>query len=269
MTCSCKSRSSEIESANDPVNENMKEMFLSQISDFPVIDDSAKFIADLIRVYDLDLKDNIIGEKKEAISTYKKVKINGSLKDYIFIEYDYENGCTAAFPWKYQLLLSTSGKLIHTFNALRFEFISVFPNQNPFLVTLSATGKGNGIHQIYKMKTDELVNVLDENQAYYPQTYDVHEDNRVNDPNELAIQVNDFNQDGFNDISFKGKIVWIQEMGENEAFLDSEIINRKEVAHAVQNPFKTISVEYIFLYDQKSGHFKVKENYRKKYNLKD
>jgi hypothetical protein len=138
----CKNNSSELETLNSSEINEIEDSVLTQISDFPSINDTAQFIADIVRIYNLEIVDDPNRETKEAISIYKKVKIYGSAEDYIFIEYDYEDGSTASFPWKYQLLLTTNGKLVDKLTALRFDFLPIFPNQNPFLVTVTATRKG-------------------------------------------------------------------------------------------------------------------------------
>ncbi|MDW9378702.1 hypothetical protein [Chryseobacterium sp. JV558] len=48
---------------------------------------------------------------------------------------------------------------------------------------------------------------------------------------------------------------------------DNTTIDGKEINYSIDNPFKKIPVEYIFLYDQKTGHFKAKEDYAEKYKL--
>ncbi|MDD2983448.1 MAG: hypothetical protein PHQ74_08670 [Crocinitomicaceae bacterium] len=265
----CSNQSSKVENSKALEIETIADTVRFQIAGFPVIVDTTQFIANLISVYNLEVELDPNRINSDAITVYKKVKIHGSTADYLLIEYDYKNGSTAAFPWKYQLLLNSAGKLVHTFNALRFEFLSVFPNQNPFLLTVTATGKGNGKHQLYKMRNNELVNVLDENLEAHLQTYDAHEDDRINEPSELSIHIQDDNTDGFNDLFFRGNVVFTQGMTKNGHWFDSEIINGKQVDYSAQNPFKKIPVEYIFLYDQQSGHFKVKENYKEKYNLQD
>ena len=50
---------------------------------------------------------------------------------------------------------------------------------------------------------------------------------------------------------------------------DSETINGKTITYSEENPFKKIPVEFVFLYDKQTGHFKEKENYTKKYGLDD
>jgi hypothetical protein len=240
-----------------------------QVADFPKIKDTTKFIADLQQIFKIEVGESPSQKANEKITTYKKVKIYGSDNDYFFIEYDYEDGCMAAYPWKYQLLLTSDGKIVKTLSGLRFEFIKIIKNQNPFLMIVSATSKGNGGHEIFKITNDTLEDVFDSNLDYFVRTYDAHEDNSINEPNELALRVKDFNNDGYNDISFYGKIVLIQRQTKNGEWFDCDVINGKTITYSVDNPFKKIPVEFVFLYDKQTGHFKAKENYTKKYGLKD
>ncbi|MFT4523694.1 MAG: hypothetical protein ACI8ZN_002649 [Bacteroidia bacterium] len=83
----------------------------------------------------------------------------------------------------------------------------------------------------------------------------------------MALKVNDFSNNGLNDISFKGKIVLIKGQTENGDWFDSETLNGKEVTYSVVNPFKKIPVEFVFLYDKESGHFKANKRYSKTYEL--
>jgi hypothetical protein len=240
-----------------------------QVTDFPTIKDTTEFIADLRKIFELEVDESPSQKENEEITTYEKVKIFGSDKDYIFIEYDYKDGCGAAFPWKFQLLLTTEGKLVKTLYGQRFEFIEIFKNQNPFLLTVTGTSKGNGGHQIFKITNDTLEDVFESNFDYFVRTYDAHEDNSINEPNELNLKVKDFNNDGYNDISFYGKIVLIQGQTKNGDWFDSETINGKTITYSVDNPFKKIPVEFVFLYDKQTGHFKARENYTEKYGLDD
>ena len=238
-----------------------------QIDDFPTIKDTSKFIVDLRQVFGLEVDENPSQKPNGKISTYRKVKIYGSDSDYFFIEYDYRDGSGASFPWKYQLLLTLDGKLIKTLSGQRFDFVEIFENENPFLLTVIGTSKGNGGHELYKISGDTLENVYEGYFDYKLRTFDAHEDNRIYEPNELTLKIKDFNNDGFNDISFNGKIVLIRGQTKNGDWFDSETKNGKEVTYSIDNPFKKIPVEFIFLYDQQTGHFKAKENYTKKYGL--
>ena len=74
---------------------------------------------------------------------------------------------------------------------------------------------------------------------------------------------NDVNKDGYNDIVFSGEELMLGKYTKDSIWYDCEIINGKEVPYDLNNPGSIIPVKYIFLYDDKSGHFKVKENYLK------
>lgn len=254
-----------------PVTETQEKIDTNfrQVANFPTIKDTTKFIADLRQIFELEVDESPSQKINEEITTYKKVKIYGSDKDYIFIEYDYKNGCGAAFPWKYQLLLTTDGKLVETLSGQRFEFVEIFKNKNPFLLIAHGTSKGNGGHELLKISADTLENVYECDLDYFVRTYDAHEDNKINEPNELNLKVNDFNNDGYNDIAFVGKIVLIQGQTKNGDWFDSETINGKTITYSVDNPFKKIPVEFVFLYNKQTEHFKAKENYTEKYKLGD
>ena len=240
-----------------------------QVANFPTIKDTTNFITDLRNIFELEVDESPYQKENEEITTYKRVRIYGSDKDYIFIEYDYKVGCGAAFPYKYQLLLTLNGKLVRTLSGQRYEFVEIFKNEYPFLMTVVGTSKGNGGHELFKITNDTLEDVFESNLDYFVRTYDAHEDNSINEPNELNLKVKDFNNDGYNDISFYGNIVLIQGRTKNGDWYDSETINGKTITYSVDNPFKKIPVEFAFLYDKQTGHFKAKENYTEKYWLND
>jgi len=149
----------------------------------------------------------------------------------------------------------------------RFEFVEIFKNENPFLLTVLGTYKGNGGHELFKFSADTLENVYKVYFVYFIRTYDAHQDNIIYEPHELKLKIKDYNNDGFNDIAFVGKIVYIQGQTKKGDWFDSEIINGKYITYSIDNPYKKIQVEFIFIYDKLCGHFKVKENYIEKYKL--
>ena len=249
-----------------PETQGKTEKVFRHVSDFPTIKDTTQFITDLRQTFDLEVDESPYQKANEKISTYRKVKLYGSDKEYIFIEYDYKDGCMAAYPWKYQLLLTTEGKLIKSIAGQRFEFVEIFPNQNPFLLSVIATAKGNGGHEIYKITADTLENVYE---GYGIQTFDGHQDNKIFEPNELKLVVKDFNGDGFNDVVFEGNLVYIQGKTKDGDWYDTETINGKTITYSIDNPFKKVPIKFVFLYDTKTGHFNAKENFNKKYKLDD
>jgi hypothetical protein len=134
---------------------------------------------------------------------------------------------------------------------------------------VTSTGAGNGMHEMYRISEDTLENVLDYNFNSMLGTYDAHHDNRVNEPFELYPRINDYDADGVNDISFNGKIVLIQGQTENGDWFDSESIHGKTIHYSIDNPYKKIPVELVFLYNPKTKHFCQKENYIERYGIKD
>ncbi|MEO8770743.1 MAG: hypothetical protein ABI402_11675 [Ferruginibacter sp.] len=231
------------------------------VKKFPVISDTPNFIKELKENCHLD--EHRIEEEK--INFFKKTKLYGSNKEFYIVEYDYSDGPTCAFPWKYQIVFNTSGKLIDILSAIRIDIVKIFPNDNPFLIQVSSTGHGNGGHEIYRINCDTLQNILDGFLGYYPKTYDSNEDCCVNKPYEFHYKISDANNDGYKDITFYGEIVLIQGRTKQGDWYDYETINGKEVDYSLDNPYKTIPAAYTFLYDHKRKHFIEKEDYSKKY----
>jgi hypothetical protein len=236
--------------------ENTNKIF-RQVADFPIIKDTTKFITDLRQNFGLEVDESPAQKANEKITTFKKLKIYGSDKDYFFIEYDYGDGSMSSYPWKYQLLLTTDGNLVKALTGQRFDFVTIFPNQNPFLLTVTATAKGNGGHEIYKISADTLQNVYEGYFDYDVQTYDAHGDLSVFEPYELNIEFKDQNNDGFNDIVFTGQKLMLGKYTKDSLWYDVE--NGKPFT--IENPAVRISIKYIFLYDKQTGHFKAKEKY--------
>lgn len=239
------------------------------LEDYPAIKDSSKFIQNLRQAFDLHIHESPSQQESEKITVFRKVKIHGSDQDYYFIEYNWKVGSTSQYPWKYQLLLTKDGKLLKTLAADRYQFVSIFPKGNPFLLATIVTGHGNGGHELYKVTADSLENVYEGYYDFNLRTYDAHEDNKVYEPHELSLKIKDYNNDGFNDIAFTGKFVLIQGRTPDGFWYDNTTIDGKEVNYSIDNPYKKIPIEYIFLYDQKTGHFKPKGDYREKYKLFD
>jgi len=232
-----------------------RDSLFREVANFPIISDTAKFINDLRQTFSLDVNENPFRSEDEKITTFKKVKIYGSDKDYFFIEYDWtDDAPMCEFPWKCQLLLTTDGKLVKIFDGQRFDFVTIFPNQHPFLLIVIATAKGNGVHEIYKITADTVEDVYEGDDV---QTYDAEQDLSVFEPSELKINFVDENRDGFNDIVFTGQKLMLGKYTKDSVWYDVE----DGKPFTVENPADRIPIKYIFLYDKKTGHFKAKENY--------
>lgn len=238
------------------------------IAAFPRINDTCDFIKQLKTFAELELCAlNGDPKFKERISCYRKIKLNGSDKEYILCEYSYGSGCNTGFPWKYQLLFTPKGKLIATLSALRFRLLKVFSGQNPFLLVLVSSAKGNGGHQLFKMSDDTLENVYEGYINYQTETYDAHEDNAVYEPNELKAAVEDVDKDGFNDLVFRGNLVLIQGLTKDSVWYDDEIRRKDTITYSINHPFKKLPVQYVYLYNPKDGHFVENEKYSIKYSI--
>jgi hypothetical protein len=268
-TFGCSNKQTPKDEKSTVTETQITDTIFKQVAGFPTIKDTTKFIADLRQIFELEVDESSFQKANEKITTFKKVKIYGSDNDLFFIEYDYRDGSGAAFPWKYQILITKDGKLVKTLSGQRFEFVEIFKNENPFLLIVTGTSKGNGGHELYKFSADTLENVYEGYFDYAIRTYDAHQDNRIYEPNELTLKVKDFNNDGYIDISFYGTIVLIQGQSKNGDWFDSETINGKTITYSVDNPFKKIPVEFVFLYDKQTGHFKERENCTEKYGLDD
>jgi hypothetical protein len=208
------------------------------VENFPLIKDSVKFIKQLRDVFGLEEYESESQKTFEHIKLCKKIKLFGSNDVFYFLEYDLVDGCGASFPWKYQFLLSEKGKPIAKLGGIRYEFVTILKNQNPYLLIVNSTYKGNGGHEIYKIANDTVENVFDGFSDYFPRTYDIHEDNHINSPGELKMKIIDKNKDNLNDFVFYGHII-----SGNEK----------------------VPVSFVFLYNKKSGHFEGEEDYSKKY----
>ena len=246
-----------------------EETFFGLLADFPIIADTASFIAELQKTFELESDINV-SLKHGIITTFERVKLYGSTSDFYFIEYDWGySGAMASYPWKHQLLLTQQGKLVKTLSAQRFQFVEVFKNQHPFLLAVVVTSKGNGGHQLFKISGDTLENVYEGYYDYATQTYDAHQDIAIYKPNELILSVKDVDLDGYNDLTFSGQLVYIRGQTKLGDWYDSETINGRELQYSMENPFKTKPIEFVFLYDKQTGHFKAKEKYVEPTKLRD
>ena len=227
------------------------------VKNYPTIKDTAYFIRELKNNFHISEFKQRRGETQlEVINIFKKIKLYGSKKEYYLIEYDYHDGSMASFPWKIQFIFDSSGTLVKSFQALRTDLVTIFTNQNPFFLVTIVSGKGNGGHEIYKFSGDSLENVYEGYYDYETQTYDVHGDRWVYEPNELNLSIKDFNRDGYNDISFSGKLVLLEGY-KNNTWYNCEGAN----CFSIDHPFKKLTIRYAFLYDSTTGHFVESDKY--------
>ncbi|BAV06412.1 hypothetical protein SAMN05421788_10767 [Filimonas lacunae] len=212
------------------------------IKQYPLIKDSAAFIKALqenCHIYTLH-------HHRVTINYFKKVKFYGSDLFYYLLEYDFHDGSNASFPWKDQYLFTISGKLVTRLRTMRLSLLRIFPDAKPFLFGVSATAKGNGWHEIYRINKDTVEQLMEQFRGNRPLTYDGYDDNDINSPFEFAHTCTDQNLDGYNDIVFTGTIRY--------SSVDMSSIYDK-----------SRKVKLTFLYHPETGHFVPMEDYSKKY----
>ena len=181
------------------------------------------------------------------MNLFKKIKLYGSNKQFYLIEYDFQDGPTAGFPWKQQFIFDATGKFIKALSEMRVDIVNIFPKENSFLIGVSATGQGNGGHAVYRINSDTIEQIYDGFLGYRPETYDDNEDGDINEPNEFRYRILDVNKDGYNDIVFFGKVRYAKfDLGERD---------------------KIIFAKYVFLYNKNKEHFIEQEDYSKKYEF--
>lgn len=229
----------------------------------PQIADTALFINELKSFTNLEVEDNAVSAKSQQISYYKKVKLFGSEAEYIFIEYQYKNALKPNTYSKHQVLLAKDGRLVQSFQASDFQLVEILPKQYPFLMLLYITADGIGGHSIYKLKDEALESVYDGYTKDGVISYDANEDNKVYDPFELEFVVYDYNMDGTNDISFRGKTVYIQGLTRGGVWVKEEVVMGKTISYSLEHPFKTEEVKFIYVYDKESGKFVPVTDYSK------
>ncbi len=231
-----------------------------RIKRYPQIPDTLNFIQ--------ELKENChLFDRKSTVSKinfFKKTSIYGSEKDYILLEYDYNdgNGAMGTCPWKNQILFDSEGKLVQVLSCDRIDVIEIFPQKKPLLMGLFSTAKGNGGHSIYRIRKDTLENIFNGFSTHRPQTYDAHQDLSINEPLEFPYRFQDRNQDGYKDLIFTGNIVLLEDM---RGVTRGRNPQGKDIEYTVETPYKKIPVSFIFLYNPQTEHFEQKENYSKKY----
>lgn len=183
----------------------------------------------------------------KRLDKFKRIKLNGSTKDFYYIEYSYPISSNAEFPGRYQIVFDGNGKFLKAISAVRVDIVRILTTENPYLFALLSTAHGNGGHSIFRINKDTIEQVCDGFLGYRPQTYSTGYGNEVNIPNELYHKFSDENNDGLNDVTFFGKVRYSKiDLGTDD---------------------KIAPVKFIFLYNVANGHFVEKEDYSEKYKF--
>lgn len=102
---------------------------LSQITDYPLITDTLQLIKAVKRQLNIGLRAN--PEQRDGhFTAFQKIRIAGSNDHLFLLEYAWNDGAMASYPWKYQLILTKDGRLINYFMAERYATGNVRPSGN-------------------------------------------------------------------------------------------------------------------------------------------
>lgn len=241
--------------------ERAENQNFSQIKYYPKIKDSAKFISELKTLFKIEIQPEFSPKEYDKITLYKELKVFGSNENYYLIELDYADSFDAAYPWKFQFLIDSKGLPIKLFSSERIEIIKIFEKYNPFILSVESTFRGNGGHSLYKIQSDSLINCL--NGSF--KTYDANEDNFIFEPNELTLSFYDLNSDGYNDLIFSGKMIFLQAQNESGGWSDGKYLNGEFVNFSIENPYKIENIELGFIFNKMKNEFNEAENYKEKF----
>lgn len=236
-------------------------MVFPYLSGYPKIKDSLAFINKLREVAGLVVHESPVQAAKQKITAFKRIKLYGADKDFYLVEYNWAAGSMAGYPWQYQVVFTAEGRPLKVIAGERFELVTIFPKQNPFLLATIVTSRGNGGHRIYKVAADSLENIYEGYYNYDVRTVCTGHDTYAFAPEELNVSFKDHNKDGYNDIIFSGQKLLLYATTPDGLKYDTRTVNGKSKPFTPYDPAKRIPVTYIFLYDKASGHFKAKEPY--------
>ena len=97
----------------------------------------------------------------KSLDKFKKIKLNGSTKDFYYIEYSYPISSNSEFPGRYQIVLDNKGKFLKAISAVRLDIVKILPTENPYLFAFLSTAHGNGGHDIFRINEDTVEQVFD------------------------------------------------------------------------------------------------------------
>ena len=80
----------------------------------------------------------------KQLDRFKRLKLNGSAKDYYYIEYSFPISSNAEFPGRYQIVLDSKGIFLQVISAVRVDIVKILPAESPYLFALLSTAHGYG-----------------------------------------------------------------------------------------------------------------------------
>ncbi|MCP4442557.1 MAG: hypothetical protein GY810_26925 [Aureispira sp.] len=218
-------------------NELYKKVFV------PVLDtswrqDSADFIRKLDKSYGL------LEPNKGVISNFYQQVLFGYGDTVYVIEYTIPlDSICEHYPYQQQFIFNRDGQLLHKDQAMSVKFVQIWEDQAPVFMVLNSSCEGEGKHHFYKYENGRLIDIFNvfEGGDNTPNTYLNLVDSAYFDPFELVFEAIDIDQDGYNDIVFRGKKVVLRD--------------NKGKQYPTWRPFQKELLEYKFIYKPAKGLF--------------
>lgn len=217
-------------------NKRYEKVFAA-ILDTAWYQDSARFLQKLDNAYGLL-------NTKGKISKFERALLFGYTDTIYSVEYSIPiDSICENKPHQQQFLFNRDGQLLHQDQATSAQFIEIWEDQAPVLMTLNISCEGKGKHHFYKYENGRLIDIfnvfLGDEQT--PYTYLNIADSVCFDPLELKLIIKDLNNDDYNDLLFSGKkIVLKDETG------------RK---YPTWKPYQKELIVYKFIYKPAKGLF--------------
>lgn len=146
-----------------------------------------------------------------------------------------------------QMVYDEEGKLLEWFRPVRWELVTIAPEEAPYLLVVEATAKGNGGHRLFRSTKSGLEDVLIRSNLPFG-TYSNHGDPSRNAPPEMRLSI------------------LPQKAATQHIELSATVLMYKtpEVGDC-DEPCSSHQVQYIFNRDAQ-GYFRAAENYEEKFS---
>lgn len=205
--CSNRTVTDNISKTTEPASNE----FFKIISNYPQINDSIVVIEKILNYINVgnSVEDLMFNG---SISKFIKFNIYGSNEELYLLEYEIKDGPSVLYPFKWQIIVNSSGKPLTSMSAIKFDLYNFDRGNRIYLHTIEGTSRGNGNHGLYHMKNDSICNSLVMVKNSPLRTFDADDNGFTNIPSELNLRNIDFNEDGFQDLEIFGELGYLDKI---------------------------------------------------------
>lgn len=181
--------------------------------------------------------------QQSSISSYQQQRLYGLQDSIWFLNCkSAAKDSSCAYPSSStQYLFDKEGKLLYKNTAIFTQFIPIMPDSLALYMSVEQDCEGNGNHHLYRYQHGELIDIFNTLMNDSPKTVDANPEGGMFQNNFLSWIVSDLDEDGYNDVTLKGK--WL--------VLENEAGNKR----LPSNPFQMDNIEYKFLYKPTKEYF--------------